>query len=552
MVDCKTRRHAVTIRGILLALMLLPVLGWGNVVRAEKLAVIAAKGAGEILKDAEYVLQAAGAEGLGQFFLPQIQAQLQGIDPAKPIGMVVEIDPQTQQFKFLAMVPVKDLDGLLGRMQAQLGEPEDVGGGVLRLQGPGQPIFVKETNGWAFLGQSADDVKNPPANPVGLLDGLNENYTVAARVYVENVPEPFKQMAIGQLQRGMQQGLQNQNDPNAQKMAELQIKQLTQFIEETEQVTVGLEVDGDKRQLHFDLGVAALSGTKMAKQLDLAAQATTKFSAFLLPDAAIQASAAGLVPEDQVEESLAAFENVRNQAFGELERDKGLQDEQSRKLARQLVDTFFDILEGTIRSGQMDLAGSVVLKPDTLTAIAAVHVADSKKVEDALKQLVDLARNEEDTPISDVRFNADSQGGVRFHTLAIAVPEDEEIAKVVGSELKIVVGTGDKAAYLAVGTDAMDRLKELLSKSGQTPVATDPFRMYLAVTPILEFAKSIDDNPMLDAMLQMVEQAEGKDRLNVRVLTGEGEATYRFQVEEGVLRLIGGMSMGAGAQAGGF
>lgn len=512
---------------------------------AEQVVVLSIKPSTQLFSDVEYLLEATGMAGVGELFLPQVKGFFQGIDGSKPIGVTVGVEGS--EFKAMGFVPVKDLDLVLKQLQEQMGEPREVGDGVLELQGP-QPVYLKEQNGWAFIAQSADSLKTLPEAPEKMLDGLDSQYDIAIRAFVKNVPDAYKQMAIDQVQQGVEQSLEDEDDPNAKKMAEAQVAQIKQMIQETETFTIGWQIDGSKRETYLDMTVTAQPNTKMAEQMKSMRDSKTAFGSFLVPDSAIRANLSSIIPPDQMEQSLASIDQLQQSALKEIAQDDDL-DDATRAGATKLVETFFEIIRGTVKTGKMDGAASVVLKPKSMTIVSATHVSSGAEVEAALKQLVDMAKDSPDIAFSSVKFNASEHAGVRFHTMALPIPEEEYLRKVLGDTLQVVVGTSDKAAYVALGADGMETLKGLLDQ-GKSAQATsvDPFLLEAALTPILKFADSIEPNPVVSALAETLAGAEGKDHIRVRTVAVENGGMYRLLLEEGVLKAIGQATQMVGSQ----
>ena len=135
--------------------------------------------------------------------------------------------------------------------------------------------------------------------------------------------------------------------------------------------------------------------------------------------------------------------------------------------------------------------------------------------------------------------------------MSLPIPEEEYVSQVLGDQLDVVIGTADSAAYVAIGTDGLAHLKQMVDASSTSQAAkVDPLKLTIALTPILEFADSIESNPIVSGLAQSLAVSGGKDHVQIRTSTIENGVTYRFLIEEGVLRLIGqGVQMGA---AGGF
>ena len=388
---------------------------------AEPLAVVSLKATNDLVSDIEYLLKATGTSGFGSMILPQVKGYLQGIDGQKPIGLAVTVDGN--DIRPMGFLPVSNLKAVLTQLP-MLGEANDLGDGVLELQGP-QPIFVKEKGGWAYIGQSAESLQQVPADPVKALDGLDEKYDLAIRAYIQNLPEQYKQLALSQIKAGLEQGLQNDQDPNARVMAEAQVAQLTQVIEEANQLTLGWRIDPQERQTYLDVSMTARPGTKLATQMAASREAKTDFAGFLAKDAAITLNMAGVIPSEDIPQTLATLDNVEKSALREIDQDEDLPDQAARDAAKRLVTTFFGIAKSTIQTGKMDSCTSVVLKDKAMTVLSAAHVASGSEVETAVKQLVEIAKGQPDMTFSNVKFNADKHAGVSFHTLSLPIPEEE-------------------------------------------------------------------------------------------------------------------------------
>lgn len=508
---------------------------------AEPLAVVSLKATNDLVSDIEYLLEATGTSGFGAMILPQVKGYLQGIDGQKPIGLAVTVDGN--DIRPMGFLPVSNLKAVLTQLP-MLGEANDLGDGVLELQGP-QPIFVKEKGGWAYIGQSAESLQQVPADPAKALDGLDKQYDLAIRAYIQNLPEQYKQLALSQIKAGLEQGLQNDQDPNARVMAEAQVAQLTQVIEEANQLTLGWRIDPQERQTYLDVSMTARPGTKLATQMASNREAKTDFAGFLAKDAAITLNMAGVIPSEEIPQTLATLDNVEKSALREIDQDEDLPDQAARDAAKRLVTTFFGIAKSTIETGKMDSCTSVMLQDKAMTVLSAAHVASGSEVETAVKQLVEIAKGQPDMTFSNVKFNADKHAGVSFHTLSLPIPEEEYARRVLGTELNIVVGTGETTAYLALGTDGINHLKRMIDASAQAPgQAVEPFQAMVALGTIMKFAASVEpDNPGISALAATLAQANGKDHILIRTMPIPDGITYRFLLEEGVLKTIGQAAM---------
>jgi hypothetical protein len=329
-------------------------------------------------------------------------------------------------------------------------------------------------------------------------------------------------------------------------MAEAQVAQLTQLIQDTDVLTVGWQIDPSQKRTYLDISIKAKPGSEMANQLEASRNVTTRHAGFLSPDAAIRANITSVLPPQQVDQAIANVDRLEQQVLSQLPGDGAL-DNRTQVAAEKLVRTFFQIARSTVKSGKFDSCTSVILKPKALTLIAAGQVANGNEVDSAVKQIVELAKNESEFSLTNVKFNADQHAGVRFHTMSVPIPAEEQIRQVLDDTLNITVGVSDDSAYVALGSDGLEQLKNAIDASAGGEQSVEPFHLEIGLLPILEFAQSIQANPLIDGVIQLI-GTDGKDHIRVSSSVSDQGALYRFELEEGVLKILGqaGQMVGAG------
>lgn len=514
-------------------------------VRADKpVAVIAISPVDEILGDVQYVTEAAGVGDAAGMVVAMGKGYTEGWDRKRPVGVLVSVDDQGQ-VKPVAFLPIKNLTEALKPLEAQIGKPRDAGDGVQELQGP-QPLYLKQQKDWVFLGQSPEIVKGVTENPADVLGPVDKDYDIAVRAFVQNVPEQYKQMALGQIEFGMQNSLQRQPQETDEafamrkRMAETQLEQMKQLFNETDELTLGLNIDKDKQLANLDVALTAKPGTKMHNQLAGMRDNKTGFSGFISPDAAVRFIGAAKVSSDEIQQSVDMLANAREAALQQIDQDNTLPDDKAKEAAKRLLTDLLKMAEDTIRSGRMDFAASVSLQPGAANLVAGGYIVDAKRLEATVRELATMAEKEPNFP--GVKFNADKHGSVAFHTMDVPVPADEDEArKIFGETLKIALGLDEKAAYIAVGQGGLDRVKKAIDDSrsaGDKP--TTASEVVVSLGQILKFADSVQSNPALQAMISSLEQTKGKDQIQLRASAIDNGALYRLQVDEGVLKAIGG------------
>ncbi|HUE69972.1 MAG TPA: hypothetical protein VMP01_03715 [Pirellulaceae bacterium] len=533
-----------------LALLLAPL----SLARAElkPLLVVSVAGIDELVGDINYVTKAAGFEGTGKLAEGYIKGFSNGVDRKRPIGVIVA-PKEGGEFVAISFVPVSDMKAILATLKEPVGEPKDAGDGVLELAVGPQSAFIKETNGWAFVAQQKEHLADLPADPSALLGTLPKDYTLAAKVSMQNLPADLKKMLVDQMRIGFETSLENAPDNQGfdkELMAKVNrnaMENIIRMLDELEDITVGFNIDAAGQRTYLDLGVTAIAGSRLAKQVEQAGQAKSSFAAFLVPGAAATLNFAAPVAKEDLEQTRVLIEGIKANVQKELDNDPNL-DATRRTAAKELIAGFIDVLQKTLEEGMLDGGAALLLEPKSLNFVAGGLVADGAKVEALFKRLAELAKDEADAP--EIKLNAGKHGDVNLHTIS-GPNEDEKAREILGDKINIVLGTGPKSLYLAFGKDGEGLLKKMIDQvSQQGPTAVPSSQLNVALLPILKFAASVDDNPIVPALVSVVEK-NGKDKITIVTEIKSRGSNTRILVEEGVLQAIGEGVKQAGVANGG-
>jgi hypothetical protein len=505
---------------------------------AKPVAVVSLSSIEETLADIGYVTRAAGAEDAGRTAILLGNAFTNGLDKKRPMGMYVV--QSAGEFQGVAFIPVTDIKIVFETFKEQVGEPKDVGDGILEI-GTAQTAYVKEVDGWAFVSQNKDHLVKLPADPAAMLGKLPSQYNVAVRVMSQNFDPQLKKLAIDEMKAGFERGLDNANtdvDPEvAEAVGRQVLGDMEDLINDSDELLVGLAIDSQTKKTYLDISLTAIEGSNLAKQMASLQEAKTAFSGFLMDDAAVTFNLSSRLTAQDIKKIQPMLKQLREQAMEEIDNDPDLAADK-RDAAKAVVGKFITVLDQTIAAGRIDGGAALVLEPESIAFASGALVADGKALEDAVKELVELAKDEPEFP--SVKLNAAKHGGVTFHRLTAPIPEDEEDAReLFGETIDIVLGTSGKSVYLAFGDECEELLKEVIDASAeQSSAAVPPFQLNIALLPILKFADSVDDNPIVPALVEMLEKA-GNDRISVIVKPIPRGAQYRVEVQEGVLQVIG-------------
>lgn len=530
------------------------------------LAVVALSGYDALVEDLNFAGSLAGNPQMGGMLEGMIMMSTQGkglvgFDKTNPIGVVIQTDGA--DFAGAACLPVTDLQNLLALLQPPpfSMNAEDAGGGVTKLSGPGQTVFIREANGWAFVSPMQPMLDALPEDPAKSLTSITQEYDFGARVNVQNVPEQYRQQAIDALETGMKAGLQpmpNESEEQfaaRKEMTAAQLEQLKQMINDLDEVTIGLALDGPEQRAYLDFVYTAVPGTKLAKQLAMYDESRTNFAGFFQPDAAMMMSFASKMTEADIAQVDQMFGAIRKQVKTAVEQEAELPNEEARQAMQSAMDDLLDACQATLQAGMMDGGAVLNLAPNSVTFVAGCFIGEPAKVESGLKKIEEVIKQEEDFP--GVQWNADSHRDVSFHTLTLPIPEhEEEPRQMFGETIELAVGIGKESVYFALGRDCLEKAKSVIDASLAKPQkSVPPMEMTVSLKQIMQMVAAYadeDDKQVAETITNMLDnEAVGRDHVRIVMQTIPNGIRTRIEAEEGVLRAIGMAAMQAQMQAAG-
>jgi hypothetical protein len=519
-------------------------------------AVIAGAKWDKLISDITFLGSLAGKPEAGQMVEGGFSFFTQGkgpnaIDKSQPWGVIVQTDGA--QFLAVGCLPLLKPGDLLDIAKGYGAEVKDAENGAKELVLPNKrSLFFKHENNMGYLGATAASLARLPQNPQQVLMELVGDYDLAASVAFRNVPETYRQFALQAMQAGVQQGLKKKDDESdeqfaaRQKMAEAQMEQMKRLINEVQELKFGLAVDAKAQKTFADFQYTFVPDSSLAKQMAGYVPGKTDFAGFFQSDSAgsvlVSSQSDKPLSGDELAQTEQMMQSARDQINAAI--DQKIEDTDVRDALKGALGDWLDAVAETAKSGKMDGGGALHLTGDSLTLISGVHVKDTEKVEAGLKKLEAAAKKQPDFP--GIKWNAAEHAGVKFHTIAIPVPEGEKSARqMLGDQLDVAVGVGNESAYLAVGKDNLDAVNKAIDASASSKGKTVTMLEFVSsLGPIMEAAAAQAEDPKHKAVVQKVAdylRAEGKGRDHVKAVGKviPNGLAYHFEAEEGVLKAIG-------------
>ncbi|MEC9095687.1 MAG: hypothetical protein VX776_03585 [Planctomycetota bacterium] len=513
---------------------------------AKPMAVIAINNYNDLSKDIGWVADLVGPPGTSAMIQAQGAQFEQMMDTTKPIGIVVQPDGVLGA-KVLGFIPTNNLEQLVGMLALFGMTSQEIEGGLLELQTGATPVYIKKGNGWAFVSNNKETLATVPADPIPLLGGLEKEYDVAIKGNVDAVPPVFMQLAMSQIQAGLQAstaqplpGETEQDFETRRAQAMKSMEDMQKALNDMKSVIFGLNIDQTRESVYVDFGIDFKEGSESAKAADYS-DVTTNLSAFSGDNAAVTMSMAGKIDPIQGAQVAVQIDTLRDQAINQLQNDPNIPTDEMRALATKTVSTLVDVVNGTLADGEFDMAASVTMD-DGMGAIGAIRAAQADSLENVFRELVSLAK-EQDPEFPPVNLDAMKHAGATFHTMSVPVPPfDPQAQAIFGEAIDISIGMSADHIYFGLGKGNLAKIKSAMDASAANKGAeAEPMKMEMSMSKVLTFAAEQAQDP---TMQQAAAATGTKDKTRMLLIPIENGAKFRIELEAGVLKAIS-----VGAQA---
>jgi hypothetical protein len=496
----------------------------------------------ELKTDVEAIGKLSGRPELAQLLEGMLAMMTQGkglagLDKEQPVGAVVLCD-ESGEFTVYGFIPVSDVTPWMELLKSATGEAPKAEAGVYEIQAGPESMFITQKGKWTYVAQKKEAFAAVADNPASLLGDLPKKYLLAVRASVKNVPDALKQQGLALL------SMFATASPNPE-MAKLNIEQIETMSKELDEIMLGVTLDRQTNSAYLDLELTAKPGTGLSAQMANVKPGKSDFAGFKIPGAAVTLNATSTINDKDVARAKKSIDLIRTSAQQSLKEQDLPKDQLD--LATDVIKQLFDVTIKTIELKKMDYGAALVLEPNALTVTAGSVVADGAKIEEILKKLLAEAEKNEPEAAKLVKLNAETYKGVRFHAFSMPTP-DPDMAKFVGDTLDVVLGIADNKAYIAAGRDAAKTLKTAIDKSvadaGKEIPASEIVVSGLKVAKFISAAaKDVDPQSMapVNKMAETLEQSGGKDHLTVVTTPVANGARVRVELEEGILKALGGI-----------
>ncbi len=505
----------------------------------EPVVVLTLGSMNKLMQDINYLSSAVGQPQAGGMFAMMAGTFAQGIDMNTPIGVFVPMVDGVPEP--IAMVPTANVRMVLKRLEAQTGPVDELEDGTLVIAIGSSTVYVRQSGNWAILARSRALLDAAPADPATLFVGMGNDYDIAIRLKMQLVPPQTRDMLTGQLRQGFEQAMRNQNggdvDANRE-MAEATIKQLEQFIQETDELKFGWNIDQQAKNTTMDFSFTAVPGTQLAEMYGGQHAIPSRFASVIREDAAAFYHAATSISPALVEQSRASLQTSISAIKNAIAGEDRLSPEQAADIS-DMIDRISNLAVDSVAEGKADTGALLLADANKMQLVFGAFVSDGNEAAQIVKDVAKKLEGAGDAP--EFKFDMGTYKDVTMHAVEFAIPEKaDEARKVFGEKAVLRIGTAPKAVYLAFGNESDDLLKTFIDagesdNGGGRPVG----QLRVHLLPILTYAQSIKADDTLSAMIDTLSRSPDPGLMQVVSDSVPNGQNSRMTIGEGLIKAIG-------------
>ena len=418
---------------------------------------------------------------------------LGGLDIRRPLGAVVTSDGT--DLAVHGFVPVKDVDALLGSLQAVIGPVEAPKDGVRRVTLPsGVDLAIRERDGWALITPFGLDTEAVDASP--LLAAIANDYTLAIEGHPSRMSDAIRRRLLEAVDQAAAASA-----AQGQRMDSTPIKAAVESLRQTESLSLGLAIDPEAGNVFLENRSLAVPGSASAAILAAAGTGTLTVATPAAVDSAAPAIR-GYLAQSVSEEDRRQFMETLDQTLPTNADDP---------ITRTIASLLRSILSASLASGGIDAAIAV----DTTAAnadkplpavIAGMRVKNGVGLEQQVKQA--FGPGGAASKGVSCQFDAGKAGAANLHRIGVDLKGTPAV-DLLGDSLDLTLAVSDNYAFLLSGDGVPQRVEAALAASGRPdPTAKPIASLEAATTGVLDYAAKMGAGPQVAAAAERAAAAD--------------------------------------------
>ncbi|MCS7271529.1 MAG: hypothetical protein NZ703_10620, partial [Gemmataceae bacterium] len=460
----------------------------------------------DLLSKADYIAGLIGQQETFRGLLQQIpidsQQGLLGIDPRRPFGLYGDISLDAVEGAGVLMIPIANLDTLLGFLQAQVGimvEKKANGTLVVPLP-PGSPVeslYARLQGGYLYVAASEDQLDAKRLITAKDFFAKDDGAVLALTLRPERIPTVVRRELLAQLEenlRRLQESAETKTNP-AERAGFLlggkgSVALMRALIEEVRELHLKLFVNEKQNDISVELSVIPQPQGVLAKNLtSLELRTSRAYGITAIPNAVVR----GNMNFALTDETRKLWDDLVNSIVEQIK-------EEAPKKDREVAEKAIETLVPTLKAGMVDVAAAVTA-PNArghYTVVAAIRVKDGQKIDAAFRDIVRLyERDTGDT--QSVKIAVSRVGNFTIHQINDALPP--EAGAYLGSRT-IWIAFSDDLVAISVGPDNSVLRNSLTNKEIKAPVLS-------LDASLVGLARLVDENASPQRITRLINNTFG-------------------------------------------
>ena len=492
----------------------------------------------KLMQDINYITAIVGQPQAGGMFTMMAGGFAQGLDVSRPIGVIVPVVDGA--FEPIGMIPTADAATMLKRLEGQIGPVDKLDDGTMVVAVGPSLVYIRQEGDWALVARQKELLDVISDDPAVLLEDLGDNYTLSARLYVQEVPEAMRDGLIAQLRQGFEQAMAKQGQgEGVQQASENSIKQIEQLIRESEELMVGWNINPEEKNVTVESEFIAADGTELAEVYAGQTAMASKFASVINDANAMFYHTAATIAPKVIERTRESIDNVKTMVKKAID-DSNDMDDHAKTQVNELAVSFINVLMKTIEEGKVDIGSKIEADDEQVNFSSGMLVSDGTEVATLVKDLAGKLKNEPKSPT--FKFDEETYKGVSLHSVIIDIPANaEEARQIFGEQAIVKIGTAAKAVYFAMGTNSGKSIKKFIDGPAESSVPDDrPLgQMQVQLLPFLLFAQTVKPNDVVASMVDILSQDNETDYVLIEVEPVENGQSSILEIGEGLVKAIG-------------
>lgn len=495
-----------------------------------------------VLEDIDYIfatVEKPEYPAMIKGFLAQYR-NLEGLDKTKPLGAFVFLEKGiSPQPVVVGFIPVKSLDELtqtLGEVGFLI-NPVEGQADRYTLALPTFTLHIKMAHGYAFLQIKSEALDREFYNPDEFTSALAKEYDIAGALFLSNVPEPMRLMAVDLASARVDEQLPQKPDEDDLKYKGrkettlLMLKQIERVAQDGAQLTIGYALSKEKKNIQLHLGVTARPDTLLRKEFEQLSKTSSQYS-YLNEKSSDYLGYAILPLRKDIEQKalIELLEKSKSDVPPVLLGD----DENPGPVAKMLKSAKATIEAGTL-DAQIQMLQTSKGKP---ALIASMKISEGETYKQGQQELFDLLEPNEPTPKFEA--NVAEIDGVTIHS--VTPPDSGQQAKdLFGDNPMIFIGSNSEELWLTIGeAESLEQLKKAISRNKIQSTPRKPGSLFLVSIKFNPLIAMIEENAKDPDFVESakVAFASGGDLMTIYPKITADQASLNLEFGEGFIRLI--------------